>query len=348
MKKKKQDNDLASQTNASIENEFDSKVKDKMGAMIKNLKDNKEAYVLICTALGLVFSAIWNIACGLGYKGYADGLNIGIEFIQKDNQNILISLIIFLGVAVLGFPIYYAIYKLAKLVYMKKFVRRLFIFIAAILFISPIAFPLLNTVFPSAETILYYAFIVSVLLSIASLVFLIIYIPILSVLVDMKGNPSNTQNKNVDNKQDEEHKPVSKFALWIKAIATFLVALFTLLLAIYLFGLFTASSRLNYEFIVDDFSFTYDGSTVYENVILSETDDIYYLAACTISGSADNATITIYPYYYTIVKKNDEPVKVVKMRFHAANIVRGKYPNISNNDYSSSSSSSYSSSSNSE
>ena len=86
MNKNKRKKENANQKNMILENAFDKKVKDFVGEMIENLKKNKEAYIVICTALGLVINAIWNIACGIGYRGYADGLNISTQFIQKDNQ----------------------------------------------------------------------------------------------------------------------------------------------------------------------------------------------------------------------------------------------------------------------
>ena len=85
-----------------------------------------------------------------------------------------------------------------------------------------------------------------------------------------------------------------------------------------------ASSQMEFDFIVDkyDYSFTYDGNVVYDNIILSETDELYYLSVCTISGSADNATITIYPNYHSIVKKGDEPINVIRKRFSTTHFVK--------------------------
>lgn len=64
MNKNKRKKENANQKNMILENAFDKKVKDFVGEMIENLKKNKEAYIVICTALGLVINAIWNIACG--------------------------------------------------------------------------------------------------------------------------------------------------------------------------------------------------------------------------------------------------------------------------------------------
>ena len=320
MNKNKRKKENANQKNMILENAFDKKVKDFVGEMIENLKKNKEAYIVICTALGLVINAIWNIACGIGYRGYADGLNISTQFIQKDNQNILLSILIFLGVAVL----FYLIYKIAKKVYRKKRTRRVILGIVTALAFSPFVILFLYNSLPSTKEIINLTSYLWAGLSLTSCVFLIVYLPILDILIDIEKKRLTDMNSSSEQDQGGEHKPISKIVVGAKATGMWLVALISLLMAIYCFGRYGASSQIDFDFIVDkyDYSFTYDGNVVYDNIILSETDELYYLSVCTISGSADNATITIYPNYHSIVKKGDEPINVIRKRFSTTHFVK--------------------------
>ena len=99
-------------------------------------------------------------------------------------------------------------------------------------------------------------------------------------------------------------------------------------MAIYCFGRYGATSQIEFDFIVEkyDYSFTYDGTTVYDNIILSETDELYYLSVCKISGSADNPAITIFPNYHSIVKKGDAPNSIIRKRFRSTYIEKDKCP----------------------
>lgn len=322
--KNKRKKENANQKDVITENAFDKKVKDFVGEMIENLKKNKEAYILICTALGLVINAIWNIACEIGYRGYADGLNISTQFIQKDNQNILLSILIFLGVAVLFFPVFYLIYKIAKKVYRKKRTRRVILGIVTALAFSPFVILFLYNYLPSTKEIINLTSCLWVGLSLISCVFLIVYLPILDILIDIEKKRLTDMNSPSEQDQGEEHKPISKIVVGAKATGMWLVALISLLMAIYCFGRYGALSQMEFDFIVDkfDYSFTYDVNVVYDNIILSETDELYYLSVCTISGSADNATITIYPNYHSIVKKGDEPINVIRKRFSTTHFVK--------------------------
>ena len=322
MNKNKRKKENANQKNMILENAFDKKVKDFVGEMIENLKKNKEAYILICTALGLVINAIWNIACGIGYRGYADGLNISTQFIQKDNQNILLSILIFLGVAVLFFPVFYLIYKITKKVYRKKVIRRVILGIAVFLALCPVG--IAYDRLPSSQELIVKTSFLWEAISLISIVFLIVYLPILDILIDIERKRSTDTSSTSEENQGGEHKPISKIAVGAKTAAIWIVALLSSLLAIYSFGGFVASSQMEFDFIVDkyDYSFTYDGNVVYDNIILSETDELYYLSVCRISGSADNATITIYPNYHSIVKKGDEPINVIRKRFSTTHFVK--------------------------
>lgn len=324
MSKNKPKKENAIQKNMILENAFDKKVKDFVGEMIENLKKNKEAYILICTALGLVINAIWNIACGIGYRGYADGLGISTQFIQKDNQNILLSILIFLGVAVLFLPVFNLIYKITKKVYRKKRIRRFIFGMAAALALNPVVMIILYNCLPSTKEIINLTTYLWIGISLLSCVFLIVYLPILDILIDIEKKRLADTNITSEEDQGGEHKPISKIVVGAKATGVWLAALLSLLMAIYFFGRFGASSQMEFDFIVDelDCSFTYDGTTVYDNIILSETDEIYYLSVCKISGSADNATITIYPNYHSIVKKGDEPINVIRKRFSTTHIVK--------------------------
>lgn len=324
MSKNKPKKENAIQKNMILENAFDKKVKDFVGEMIENLKKNKEAYILIFTALGLVINAIWNIACGIGYRGYADGLHMAIQYIQKDNQNILISILIFLGVAILFFPVFYFIYKITKKVYRNKHTRRIIFGVAAALALSPVVILILYNTLPSSQRIIVNTSFLWVALSLLSCVFLIVYLPILDILIYIEKKRSTDTSSTSEENQGGEHKPISKIAVGAKTAGIWIVALLSLLMAIYCFGRFGASSQMEFDFIVDEFdcSFTYDGTTVYDNIILSETDEIYYLSVCKISGSADNATITIYPNYHSIVKKGDEPINIIRKRFSTTHIVK--------------------------
>lgn len=322
--KNKRKKENANQKDVILENAFDKKVKDFVGEMIENLKKNKEAYIVICTALGLVINAIWNIACGIGYRGYADGLNISTQFIQKDNQNILLSILIFLGVAVLFFPVFYLIYKITKKVYRKKVIRRVILGIAVFLALCPVGIFFAYDRLPSSQELIVKTSFLWEAISLISSVFLIVYLPILDILIDIERKRSTDTSSTSEENQGGEHKPISKIAVGAKTAAIWIVALLSSLLAIYSFGGFVASSQMEFDFIVDkyDYSFTYDGNVVYDNIILSETDELYYLSVCTISGSADNATITIYPNYHSIVKKGDEPINVIRKRFSTTHFVK--------------------------
>jgi len=333
MNKNKRKKENANQKNMILENAFDKKVKDFVGEMIENLKKNKEAYILICTALGLVINAIWNIACGIGYRGYADGLGISTRFIQKDNQNILLSILIFLGVAVLFFPVFYLIYKIAKKVYRKKVTRRFIFGIAATLALSPVVMLVLYNCSPSTKGIINLTSYLWAGLSLLSCVFLIIYLPTLEILIDIEKKRSIDTNNTSEGDQGGSHKPISKIAVGAKTTVIWLVALVSLLMAIYCFGRYGATSQIEFDFIVEkyDYSFTYDGNVVYDNIILSETDELYYLSVCKISGSADNPAITIFPNYHSIVKKGDAPNSIIRKRFRSTHIEKDKCPFSDNN-----------------
>ncbi len=333
MSKNKPKKENANQKNAILKNAFDKKVKDFVGEMVENLKKNKEAYILICTALGLVINAIWNIACGIWYRGYADGLNIPIQFIQKDNHNILISILIFLGVAVFLFPAFYVIYKLAKLVYRKKCVRRTITIVSTTLTLNPVIILILYYNLPSTQEFIDFTYSVWIIISLSSLAFLLVYQPIIDILVDVEKKRTKDENSTSEGNQNENPKSVSKIIVGAKTVAIWIVAIISMLMAIYCIGRFTTSIQIDFDFIVDkyDYSFTYDGTTVYDNIILSETDELYYLSVCKISGSADNPAITIFPNYHSIVKKGDAPNSIIRKRFRSTHIEKDKCPFSDNN-----------------
>ena len=305
-----------------VENDFDVRFKNAISAFLKNLKDNKEAYVLICTALGLVINAFWNIACGIWYKGCADELSIGMQFIYKDNQNILISVVVFLGSSVMCLPIVYAIYKFAKWIYKSVFAIIILVFLILLALNPLLLFLAYRFIEPTRafinDNIMWFAF-----ASILAFALTLIYLPI---LVALKDNDKKSSKKNTEH-QDEQ-KPISKVVTCAKAIIVWVIAAFCFLLSIYYFAKFATSINSRYKFLVDDYNytFTYNNNTVYENLILSETDDIYYLTACTISGDEENLQITIYPYYHTIVKKGDDDVKIVEKKIFSSSIKEGKCP----------------------
>lgn len=313
--------------NTNIQNDFDIKFKDSISVLFSNLKNNKEVYVLICTALGLVLSAFWNIACGVWYKGYADELSIGTLFIHKDNQDILISVVVFLGSAVMCFPIAYAIYRLTKRVY-----RSIWAYIIAtfsiLLALNPLILYAVYLLIASTRVFINQYIVIFVLVSILAFAFAIIYLPILVALRDIDKKRNNEQ----EDEQQGEQKTSSKVVSCAKAILAWVLAALCFLLSIYWFGRFGASVNSSYEFLVDDYdyTFTYDGDKVYDNLILSETDEIYYLTVCTISGSEDNSKITIYPYYHTIVKKSDDASKIVRKSFISSSIEKGNCPAFDN------------------
>ncbi len=300
-------------------NDFDTRFKDSISALLSNLKSNKDVYVLLCTALGLVLNAFWNVACGAWYKGYADGLSIQALYIYKDNQNILISVMVFLGTAVACYPIVYAIYRLAKKVYRSTLSIFILIF-TVILALNPLIMYVVYLCAESTHDFINNYLVVFVLVSFFSFAFALIYLPILIALKDIDKKKRNEQ----DNAQQDQRSTFSKVIICAKAIIAWVFAALCFLVAIYWFGCFSASSQMEFEFIVDkyDYSFTYDGNVAYDNIILSETDELYYLSVCRISGSADNATITIYPNYHSIVKKGDEPINVIKKRFSTTHFVK--------------------------
>lgn len=213
---------------------------------------------------------------------------------------------------------------ITKKVYRKKVIRRVILGIAVFLALCPVGIFFAYDRLPSSQELIVKTSFLWEAISLISSVFLIVYLPILDILIDIERKRSTDTSSTSEENQGGEHKPISKIVVGAKATGMWLVALISLLMAIYCFGRYGASSQMEFDFIVDkyDYSFTYDGNVVYDNIILSETDELYYLSVCTISGSADNATITIYPNYHSIVKKGDEPINVIRKRFSTTHFVK--------------------------
>lgn len=304
--------------------------------MLKNLKDNKEAYTMICGACGLVFASLWNIACDIGYRGFSDELLVDSQYIQRDNHGILVSLIIILGVAILFFPIFYAILSLAKKTAPSK-IKRISIIIGSLLIaILPFVLVVIVCIFPST-----YKWITTIIapvtvLAMLSALFFMIYFPLITILLDEKNHLKEITNTDLTSANRDNSlidKENTKLMSYIKAIRRFLMALLFTLLAIYSFGRLYAQVKTEYDFLVDSYSydFSFDGEKIYDNIVISQTDEYYYLSVCTLSVENGSTKVTIYPYYHSVVNKSDSDskAKVIRKKFDTVDIVKSECPLLS-------------------
>ena len=308
-------------------NSFYNSIRD----MLNNLNTYKEVYAIIGGACGLVFTSLWNIACDIGYRGFADALSINLQYIQRDNNNILVSLLIILGIAVVFFPVFYAVLCLAKKTAPNKIVRHILQWVSVGVSVLPFLLVVLCNIFPSANKVVRVIIVPSCFLALIAVTFIMIYFPLVMIFVDNHRHLMENRNTDANSNSNERslnNVRTKKVTSAAKSIGTLLLALLLFLLGIYFFGRTQAISQKEFEFLVDDFSneFSFNGKKVYDNVILSQTDEYYYLSVCTLSNKDGKKTITVYPFYHSVVDKSTDSneLKIIRINFDYSEIEKGE------------------------
>lgn len=286
--------------------------RDTLKKVLENIKEYKESYTIIWLALSFILTTIWHIGCGLGYKGYADYWSIASQYMYKDNFNILISFVLSCGFAAV---LLFMAYEMAKRTSLSKNHYIITIVIGVFTVGLPIIALILMPIFGWIKNII--ELIIGFML-IADIWFLL-YIPILMLFLDIKKSRSNSNLNTNNDPHTSNHSPFITISSLLKSVCVFVLIVLVIFIAVYFYGQLYALSNRKFAFIADEF--TSSSMLLGEhNVILSETDEYYYLAKCTITtddnknNNVKKYILDINPDNYTILKKDDK-TSIIKIRF---------------------------------
>lgn len=325
--KNKQNKGIAPSTNPI---NSDEKITAMAKAFLNNIKEYKEAYILLSTAIGLVIGTFFNLSCDMIYRGYADSFHIDIQYVQRDNHDLFVSILIILGTGIMCMPIFVFIYQLASKLSRYKFKQCIPIIISAVLIFLPIALAVIHQVF-SVKDDWTWILLATVLIAMFALVFITIYLAALySVHRQHRSITSNTNlaeaQDNEENTNNNNHTQGRHWINLIKSIPLLVISLICALFAEYWFGRAYVSCLTEFDFMVtDSLSELVDVEKPPCNLILSQTDEYYYLSAYEITNQNGLYKITIYPDYHILLQKSDDlnSVSIVRNHFAQAEVKTG-------------------------
>ncbi len=301
-------------SNEELYQHFDNFIK----KFFANIKEYKDVYTIICTATGLIMSTFWKLACNFGYYGYASALNIDMQYVNPDTYNILITFLMIVGIAAF---VIYPIFCWAKKSVANK--KRFFITLGICItfVIAPFALICLYQIFKT-WTWISHCILIVIFMAILSVAFLLAYVSLyISLLPPSNKNVTRTSEQDIANNKNSssETRNISKLNNTVKAVIWFAVGILSLLIAIYFFGAYTAKSNTEYKIIVNSYEYSLVDEQRY-NVILSETNDSYYIVQGQYAKDENNCTsLTLYTDCYTLRTK-DESIFIAQKRFDDVNI----------------------------
>ena len=343
-------NNSKKERKASEKKENEKKANKSVRKILSIIKEYKEAFVLLCTAFGLAVSSFWNISCDVIYRGYADCFHIDISYIARDNQGLFVSLLIILGTATVCLPFFILIYQLELKYHKRPFCRLVPLGIS--FFVITIPFFLCSNfgkpiVLAAGQwgTVLFY---LSVILCFLSAIFFTIYLLCLFYQLRRRkskekpkqetgttdeqsqtdistGKKANEQSITNKSKTSKSTPKLSQIIAFVKAIGFVLVvSLLMFVMGVYCLGRSIALSRTEFDFLELTTCDSIENNHKCA-LILSMTDDYFYLSKFTESESNEGSIITIYPDTYMVLQRTEEinPVSITRKRYDKMEIEKG-------------------------
>lgn len=270
--------------------------------LVSAIENHKELLLLICSAVSLVVTAIWNIAFDAGRLGYATYWNIDYRYAPNDKQNFFVMFIITLCFSAL---ILYPIFQYAKWTALHKKAFILTLTISVAILITPLILFLLKKLCPALSISVKFVHVL-VGLFLFIIPFSVFYYPL---YFDIK----ETNEQNRSKQRSSTAKTIKKSAI-LSMLVVLLISISILLVGVFFLGM-SIAHRNEYSFLVDnnyDFQFKNDG--IYD-VILSETDDYYYQAKCRVTINEDQSrSLNVFCNQITVCEK-PEQCFVIKVTF---------------------------------
>ncbi len=285
--------------------------RDTLRKILENIKEYKESYTIIWLVLSFILTTIWHISCGMGYKGYADYWSIASQYMYKDNFNILISFVLSLGFAAV---LLFIAYEIAKRVALSPKHWIITIFIGVIVVGLPFIVLVLMFILGWLKNIIELA----IGCMLIACIWFLLYIPIFILLLDVQKSKNTSNSTTNNNQHTSNHSPFITISSLLKSVCVFALIVLIFFIVVYFYGWLYASLNREFAFITD--KSTSSSILLGEHkVILSETDEYYYLAECTITTEVSENNIKKYileinPESYTILKKEDK-TSIIKINF---------------------------------
>lgn len=327
MKRNKKTGKLNQNQEPVISNEKANLLLDKMLQIVKKYKE-------LGVVVGAVSVCLWNLLCVTYYQGYASRLGVDTQYIQNNNNSLLISVVLFFGSTIVAAPLIKIIFNQMEKNEAEKGQTRKAIIMSLIYII--VSFVLICVIGKLCDWQIAMPLIAMPTIAFAASVdSLIIYSfqwaahKVSSYKKEQKkAKGDKNANKKLPTPEDDEKSDGSANQIPTKknnllsgfCIATIIVVLCAFPLS-FGFGMHNATNKNDFKFIVENV-FSEILSKGY-NLILSETDDYYCLAGYEIEESNGSEIITIKSSRQTIIPKSElkDKVYIVKKRFENAQFV---------------------------
>lgn len=286
--------------------------------LVSNIENHKELLLLVCSAISLVATAIWNVAIEVGVLGYACYWNIDYSYAPNDKQNFFVMFIITLCFSAI---ILYPMYQYAKWTVLHN---RAFVWtaiVSIVIIISPFVLVLIKRIFENLNIYTVFLNILLILFMITVLFSMIFY----PLYFDARATHKQATNE----EQHSTQKTIKKSAL-LSTFVALLISVALLLVLVFFLGM-SIAHRNEYSFLVDNnYDFHFENKGIYD-VILSETDEYYYQAKCQVAIEEDNLkSLTVYCNQITICEKPEERF-IIKEIFSEIKLDKGFLPIESDN-----------------
>lgn len=324
---------------------------DKVNKLLEKMLQIVKKYKELGVVVGAVSVCLWNIICSAYYRAYALGLGVDEHYIQNDSHSLITSILVFAVGLLFAVPLFKMLFKQMEIneTGVKPTVLSIlksFLYIALslliIIIIGMICKWRMVIELVAAPMVLIAFFTASILVSFIQLLLRLvksinkkrklILKKIKAKNVDDNNEPQEASSDGSEDKKtncpEKKQQSAETNKLWLcfMAFAMLLAIVFFAYFLFFAAGMYKATSRVEFRFLVEDLNCEISATTnsYNTNLILSETDDYYCLAEYEVKENDGSEMITIISSRQTIIPKSElkDKVFIVQKRFENAQFVK--------------------------
>ena len=323
---------------------------DKVNKLLEKMLQIVKKYKELGVVVGAVSVCLWNIVSSAYYRAYALGLGVDEHYIQNDSHSLITSILVFAVGLLFAVPLFKMLfYQMdinetgVKPTFLS--IGKSFLYIALSLLIiiiigmickwrmviELVAAPMILIAFFTASILVYFIQLLLRFVKWINKKRKLILKRIKAKNVDDNNKPQEASSDAEDDKKTncpnkQQSMEIKKLWLCFMAIAMLLAIVFFAYFLFSVAGIYNATSRKEFRFLVEDLNCEISATTnsYNTNLILSETDDYYCLAEYEVKENDGSEMITIISSRQPIIPKSElkDKVFIVQKRFENAQFVK--------------------------